>query len=179
MEPIWLFLTQKQVQNCLGFPRDFFLINPTEAEEKTGSKHCFLFPLRSLELSQLIKNNQMSEAIFLFITLNTIKYVLFFYCNYMFEVSLSLWFFISLKFHFCLSVPFLFVSVGVVLPRWLLKPDVCQHVSHCHHETIHFLIQLLTSLSHFHVILQPWSTLHTKHKWVEKKKKKDFKYFLW
>lgn len=55
------------------------------------------------------------------IIINTIKYLLFSYCH---VVSTCLP---------PLSVPLLVVSVGVVLSRGLLKPDVCQHVPHCHH----------------------------------------------
>lgn len=58
-----------------------------------------------------------------------------------------------------LSVPLLIISVGVVLPGRLLEPDVCQHVPHNHHETIHLLVQLPAGLSHL-PILQPRLVLH-------------------
>lgn len=62
---------------------------------------------------------------------------------------------------FLLSVPLLIISVGVVFSGRLLKPDVCQHVPHNHHETIHLLIQLPASLSHL-PILQSRLVLHNR-----------------
>lgn len=58
-----------------------------------------------------------------------------------------------------MSVPFLFVPVGVVISGRLLESDVCQHVPHGHHQTIHFLVELLSGSGHFHVVLQLGSTL--------------------
>lgn len=60
-----------------------------------------------------------------------------------------------------LSVPLFIISVGVVFPGRLLKPDVCQHVPHNHQESIDLLIQLPASLSHLPV-LQPGLVLHNR-----------------
>lgn len=58
-----------------------------------------------------------------------------------------------------LSVPFVLVPVGVVLSGRLLESDVCQHVPHGHHQTIHLLVQLLADSRYFHVILLSQSAL--------------------
>lgn len=62
------------------------------------------------------------------------------------------------------SVPLFFVSVGFFISGRLLEPDIRQHVPHCNHQTIDFLVELLSGSGHFHVALQLSSTLHTQRR---------------